>query len=244
MRVSFFMAFAGAVIIAVPAIAADAVVDSSNVRANDQDPNALLSMRTEVDPGDPWYVRGDIGYQINTDSGSKCSCDVPFSDTKLRGSVDIGAGVGYVYNENARFDVTVDYSPNRTWTGMYQTDPVTSKMSSLTGLVNAYYDIGKFSGFTPYVGAGIGVAYLRTGDHITASSGVMSTGGSKVNFAWAVAAGVAYDITDQLKLDAGYRLVSLGDAQGGWDTESPPTRPLYRNLFEHQFRLGLRYQFN
>mgnify|MGYP000706345498 CR=1 FL=1 len=42
------------------------------------------------------------------------------------------------------------------------------KASAWNGTVNGYVDLGTFSGFTPYVGAGLGVLYTRTNFRMTA----------------------------------------------------------------------------
>ena len=42
---------------------------------------------------------------------------------------------------------------------------------TLTVLVNGYVDFGTWYGFTPYLGAGVGISYLRTGDYTVASLG-------------------------------------------------------------------------
>lgn len=102
-------------------------------------------------------------------------------------------------------------------------------------MLNAYYDIDTGTKFTPYVGAGIGMARLKA--KIADSDGV-SFSKNKTSFAWQIGAGVSYAMTDNLSLDAGYRYVDSGDVTIKNEDE--------KYKFEsnsHEFLLGLRYSF-
>ena len=65
-------------------------------------------------------------------------------------------------------------------------------------MLNAYYDIDTGTKFTPYVGAGIGMARLKAkiDDETDFSK-------SKTTFAWQVGAGISYAMTENVSLDAG-----------------------------------------
>ena len=61
----------------------------------------------------------------------------------------------------------------------------------------------------------------------------------KFGFAWALMAGVAYDLTTHAKLDRGYRYLNLGKVTGvssalGGPVSSPNTN-------SHEVRVGIRY---
>jgi opacity protein-like surface antigen len=61
----------------------------------------------------------------------------------------------------------------------------------------------------------------------------------KFGFAWALMAGVAYDLTTHAKLDRGYRYLNLGKVTGvssalGGPVSSPTTN-------SHEVRVGIRY---
>jgi opacity protein-like surface antigen len=91
-------------------------------------------------------------------------------------------------------------------------------------LLNGYFDLGNWSGITPYVGAGIGFANNDLSSYsskvscltVTCSSAfsqaaVAHEGGTKTNLAWALMAGAAVDIGKGLKLDLGYRYLRVGE---------------------------------
>jgi opacity protein-like surface antigen len=116
-------------------------------------------------------------------------------------------------------------------------------LSALTGLVNAYVEAGNFNGFTPYVGAGIGFSYLMTGDAASDSPGDYS-GADTWNFAWALMAGVGYDLTSQLALDLNYRYLNLGDAESLAPVGTPGPRTIeWNDIAAHEIRVGMRYTF-
>ncbi|MGX8716917.1 MAG: outer membrane protein, partial [bacterium] len=87
--------------------------------------------------------------------------------------------------------------------------------------------------WTPYVGAGIGLSYLK------ADFGEVDVlGGSKsvYNLAWQVMAGVAYDINENWTVEAGYRLFNTSKVKmaEGNKVKMP---------FASSLELGLRYNF-
>lgn len=127
-------------------------------------------------------------------------------------------------------------------------------------LVNAYVDLGSFGGLHPYVGAGVGAAILRmkynrhelrsdgmttydvnftdqfTGQSVRMTNELNGTK-SKTNFAYALMAGVGYDIADGLTLDVGYRYLNMGKVK-------VPGATTNAKLQEHEARVGLRYRID
>ena len=112
------------------------------------------------------------------------------------------------------------------------------KTQAQTLFVNAYFDIDTATPFTPYVGAGLGLAFLRSKGNWSDDSYGSKT---KTNFAWNLGAGVAYDFTQNVALDLGYRFAGLGKARTGTDIADDRARA--KNVYMHQFMLGLRFSF-
>ncbi len=127
------------------------------------------------------------------------------------------------------------------------------KLQIQTLFLNAYYDFHNSTAFTPYVGAGIGMAFLNTKGDIggwddTAGDGTSGSTGSRTvtNFAWNVGAGVGYDITENFTVDLGYRFAGLGEAQTKWikdDTGYNWAKAKAEAVYMHQVMLGLRVTF-
>lgn len=74
-------------------------------------------------------------------------------------------------------------------------------------LLNVYYDIQTNSPFIPY--AGIGLGYNQTKIYSLQESDDDAT------FAWKVAAGLAWKITENILIDAGYRFSDFGTFSQG-----------------------------
>lgn len=153
-----------------------------------------------------WYTRADTGYSWTSDS--------------VDGGAIVGAGVGYQFNDHIRADVTLGYrgwySASESTVYLGNTISGSADVNSTDGLVNAYYDIGHFGQFTPYVGAGAGFAYNKTDAATVNLNGapVGQIGGdSRTDFSWQVGAGTAFRFTDNLSLDVGYRYMDMGKAQ-------------------------------
>lgn len=97
-------------------------------------------------------------------------------------------------------------------------------------MANAYFDYLTCTPWTPYVGAGIGVSHLKA-DFGDASK-------SANNLAWQVMGGIAYDITSNWTLDAGYRYADLGRVRKNYG--EGVVKVVAR---DHEIMFGARYNF-
>ncbi len=199
-----------------------------------------------------WYIRGDIGYKMYSDPEvNYANGAVELGEEEFDNTWMVGLGVGYQFNRYLRADVTVDYEfeadfDSRTAcvgacgaTLGSTTDE--SNMTVWTFMLNGYVDLAHWNGFTPYVGAGIGVAYIDI-DELVETSGFGNPpipGGEQWNFAANAMAGVAFNITEYLLVDANYRYLWLGDVEG--DRDVGGNRLEYEDLAAHEIRVGLRY---
>ncbi len=203
-----------------------------------------------VEIGSGWYLRGDIGYSHLSDPDMKYRW-YNFSNTKGNGAFLIGGGFGYAWNEWFRTDLTIDWRGRWALKGLLPCGPCggysyeSVRLSAWTFLANAYFDFGNWNGFKPYIGAGVGAAYLTAGKHIGINPGFPNNyfnSQGKWNFAGALMAGASYDINENWKIDGSYRYLWLGDTYSGLDpTGNLFGRVEYNNLAAHEFRIGLRY---
>jgi len=207
-----------------------------------------------------WYLRGDLGIGASANKADLVNTPNPllgtnpgglayssaatstFNNTSLSASGMFDVGIGYQFNQWFRTDWTIEYRGGAHFQSLYTlndpTPPTTqyadfyrADLSSLVSLVNAYVDLGKWYGMTPYVGGGIGIArntlsgftdqgfgyYTPVGGSTTSlgSAGGYFSDGSKTNFAWALMAGIDFDVTQNLKLEIGYRYMDLGKITTG-----------------------------
>ena len=115
-------------------------------------------------------------------------------------------------------------------------------------MLNGYKDFGNFGGFTPYAGAGIGVAYNIVDDvYFTGNPDLPNRihGDRDIAFAWALMAGVGYQISDRAILDIGYRFIDMGKANSERSDTAFSVNPRVRidDLEAHEVKVGLRYHF-
>lgn len=200
-----------------------------------------------------WYIRGDIDYHwSNLDSIDYITYGPPpgtndFDFGDLKGGFSLGAGVGYKINDYLRTDLTADYWFKSDFNGqtsdLITTSTEESSMSALLLLANAYVDIGTWNGVTPYVGAGIGGAHVKSDTVHDPNTTETNPGSSNWRFAYALMAGASYCLTDKVILDAGYRFTHIeGGRMFEFDTTS--SGPGFdHGINTHEVRGGLRYQF-
>ena len=209
-----------------------------------------------VAPQGGWYLRGDIGFKIYRDPQASTTYNSigDFSNESLDNTALIGGGVGYYFNDWFRADMTVDYEfkagfDSHAPCGGCGAPPYsieTADIDAWSFMVNAYADLGTWYGFTPYVGAGIGTAYVTASNvrgHTALGVPVSYGDHSRWNLAWALMAGTSYEISPNMMIDAGYQFRSLGKAKSG-QISGTESRIEYDDLYAHELRVGLRYNFN
>ena len=108
-------------------------------------------------------------------------------------------------------------------------------------MLNAYYDINTCTKWTPYVGAGMGVAMLKFTEKDMEDGS--KTSDRTYNFAWQVGAGVAYDLTKNVALDAGYRYINSGSAVANKVIDTDWNGKTKYKSAAHEIYLGARYTF-
>ncbi len=88
-------------------------------------------------------------------------------------------------------------------------------LKSWVFLANAYVDLGTWDCLTPFVGAGVGGAYNHDADLIDIGIGttrrrLRPQHQQRGAPAWALYAGVAYNVTQNFKVDLAYRYLNYG----------------------------------
>ena len=153
--------------------------------------------------------------------------------------IDVGAG--YQFNPWFRVDGTFEYRGGAGLQSLYTlTDPASpsfggplqyadfyrANVSSFIGLLNGYANLGNWYGISPFVGGGVGVADnnvsgftdqgLGYADYTSLGpAGGDFSNGSKTSFAWALMAGLDFNVSPNLKLELGYRYLNYGSIGTG-----------------------------
>lgn len=114
-------------------------------------------------------------------------------------------------------------------------------------MANVYYDFDLGSDWTPYVGAGIGYARVKADNQVSYANETSSLSKSSGNFAWNLTAGITYDMTENLSIDASYRYMDYGKAKTSGNLEFGAQK--YRahsdsKVRSNELNLGIRYRLN
>jgi opacity protein-like surface antigen len=213
-----------------------------------------------------WYLRGDIGM---TNQQVKKLDNVLFPttpnlvihDKNFEAGMLFGIGAGYKWNNWLRFDVTGEYRGETgfhgfdTWNdGNPRFNNYTAKKSEWLVLANAYIDLGTWWCITPFVGAGVGWSYVTI--HSFRDAGVAYPGptptmayadaASKSNFAWALHAGLSYEVTKSFTVELAYRYTNLGNGASGdiiaFDGTNTVNNPMhFKDITSHDVKFGVRW---
>jgi opacity protein-like surface antigen len=205
--------------------------------------------------------------------------------------LNYGVGIGYHWSKNFRTDVTFDRRNTDFYTGRgnYQYSYTTTtpapasvvtattvrgtvsddtQVKSGTLLLNGYYDVGSYGGFTPYIGAGMGFALLNIHRQSSVSAqsacstvptctatplvfGAPVTNAAEVTknelaFAAMMTAGVSYSLTQNTSIDVNYRYLFVNGQSamltvpGGYGN----SKVTLGDIGDHQLRAGLRWDIN
>jgi opacity protein-like surface antigen len=200
-----------------------------------------------------WYLRGYVGVGMN----GKANLDYGTVTTGVLQSNSngdttfVGAAVGYEWNNWLRFDVSGEYRGRSNVYALVTYPPsgidqYQGYLKSWVFLANAFVDLGTWNCFTPFVGAGIGGAYNTLSDF----SDVNPNGGfgfgrnpSEWHTAWALYAGVGYNISKTLKVDLTYRYLNYGSITDTVDCSVTCTHDTFNfgKLYSHDIMIGLRW---
>jgi opacity protein-like surface antigen len=207
-----------------------------------------------------WYIRADVGYARNDHPSVVEGSRYDLTGAAIDDQWSAGLGIGRYFGKNVRGDITWDYR--------FETDARGSNVAvglnfpgersfglrSNVVLANLYYDFDLRSRFTPYIGIGIGLAYNETTGGTVPDNcacgftDVSISGDSRWSVAGALMTGFSLAMRERLHLDAGYRYLYLGEAKTGAISGTTAAPALasdgdlqVRDIFAHEFRVGLRY---
>ena len=231
-----------------------------------------------------WYLRGDVGVgsqsfdtyqftQTNVATGGAWPASWRIDQKGIGDTAFVGVGVGYQFNSWLRADVTGEYRTAAKFKaiGSYTEfcpggrcfDVYDGSHQASVFLGNVYVDLGTWWCLTPFVGAGAGFAQntvsgLTDVGYITgpgtSALGLTSSDKTSWNFAWALHAGVAYNVSNNLKIELAYRYLNLGDVDtaevncggAGCNLVGGGPRAFYTltNMTSQDFKIGVRWMFN
>ena len=239
-------------------------------------PHPIAPVQVEEMTGG-WYLRGDIGVGAQgfksfdftqTNSAFVWPASWRIDQKEMGDAWFIGGGFGYQWNSWLRFDATAEYRAKTKFRaiGSYTEfcpggrcfDLYDGNHSAVVVLANAYIDLGTWMCLTPFIGGGVGFAshnvsaihdigFISNG---TTGFGYGQSDFTETKFAWALHAGVAYNVNNNFKMELAYRYLNMGNvntgvidcASGGCSTGAGP-RAFYtfREMESHDIKFGMRW---
>ena len=192
----------------------------------------LLSANAQA--GVSQYVSGKLSYDFNkvkVKAGGEGVDRVSHAKLNkvLVGSTHVAYGVraGYVRGE---VELNNSRDVKRNWVEDEDIKLDHFRLYKHSFMANAYFDYLTCTPWTPYVGAGLGVSYLKADfGHVAKSV---------YNLGWQVMGGVTYDINSNWTLDLGYRYADLGRVRKSY--EGTVAKVAAR---DHEILFGVRYEF-
>lgn len=164
-------------------------------------------------------------------------------DQNLGIGVSVGTDFAYYYDTPVRLELEYLYHTEGQFTKRNRYVPAGQefKVRAHSFLINGFYDFHTETQYTPYVGLGLGMAYLKTKYNGYVGNARHSASSNDWNFAWNLGAGVAYNVSDTLALDLGYRYMDLGKGKVGSYNYGGLRGDPKVDLTSHTISLGLRF---
>lgn len=205
-----------------------------------------------------WYLRGYVGVGMTNSNlqyqPAPANASFSLQHFSMSDANFIGGALGYEWNSWLRFDVSAEYrAKSRVYA--YVTNPPVGNfgdiyeghLKSWIFMANAFVDLGTWECFTPFVGFGIGMARNSLVDFFDTSQANTGYGfgrnPSTWSFAWALHAGVAYNVTKNFKVDLSYRYLNYGSITDTVDCAVGCAQDSFKfdKLTSHDIMLGLRW---
>ncbi len=193
------------------------------------------------------YLRVGIGFDLptetvfrdkvncaSTEPAALYGCGLGVDGAPLRSVGDFSTatgfevGIGGPVAPAVRMEALVEFRPRLGFSGLSnfrqleQRYPVSADLSALSGMVAAYADLPalglpSLGPFDPFVGAGIGVARIWTGETqmMFPRTTTHVPSGQRTGLAWMVTAGVATALNESTTLELAWRYSDLGTAETG-----------------------------
>lgn len=209
-------------------------------------PKIVFSRKTGDMSSAKWF--NDDGWSRGVLGGSDHDNSFGFglaigNDFSLYAGYPIRMEFEYVYHGEGKFGNGPSVIYNNTKT---QIASQSFKIKAHSFMVNGFYDIDLGAIATPYVGGGLGLAYLKSDysskSHVSGEESVhVKTSNNDWSFAWNLGAGVSFAINDLTALDVGYRYYDLGEAEPGSVNTSGYRGSPKIDMTSHELSVGLRF---
>jgi len=143
----------------------------------------------------------------------RCAHGTRHSSLGTKTGYGLGGAVGYAFGNGVRLEAEVPYRSNGAGALVAgsTSEPISGSVSSVALMFNALYDIAavRVGRFTPYVGAGVGVARVSADD--LGAQGVTLVRSGSNRFAYQAIVGVSGALTRAWSIHIDYRYFATDD---------------------------------
>lgn len=174
---------------------------------------ALLAsgLASAATPVDGWYTSVFGGYTYLPDNVSNYSFGVLRNYVSYGGGYNAGGRIGYQSNP-LRYEAEYTYLTANTRyfriNNLVQTGVTGNAFANLL-MANIYYDFPEMlPAIAPFLGIGIGYAYLQTSLNSTGPNGITLFKASDNSFAYQGTVGLTYNFAENYALNLAYRYVA------------------------------------
>jgi opacity protein-like surface antigen len=194
----------------------------------------VLLLSSTVFAAEGLYVSGNLGLSIirNSELNVSSGGTILTYDINDLGST-FSAAIGDD-NGNSRVELAFDYKSHdlSTWG---DTEVVSGDVTTLSMLVNGFYDIRSEVPVTPYIGGGIGFATINFENIMV--NGVSVSDTDDMVFVYQIGVGIGEAINESITLDVGYRFLAISDLD-------PQFKGIEADYRTHNIIIGLRVALN
>ncbi len=174
------------------------------------------------------YYSGNMGIVSAADSDISDGSDS--GELSFDDGFAITGAVGYTLGYAARVELEMGYRANdvdKITLDGYGSGSIDGDMTTISLMGNAYYDFASVGRFTPFIGAGIGLANIEAEFDLAGNE-------DDTVFAYQLAAGGSFAVSENLNIDLQYRY---------FGTENPDFDGLEAEYNTHNLIFGLRFNF-
>lgn len=174
------------------------------------------SVTSAAVPVNGWYTSVFGGYTYLPANVSRNRFDLFFSNPTYSNAFNVGGRIGF-QNNPIRYELEYTYIQGKTKN--FQADHVkqtgvSGNSTANMGMANIYYDFPDviLPTIYPFLGAGIGYAYVQTSLNSTGPFGATFFSENLSSFAYQATAGLTYNFSENFALNASYRYAATSSS--------------------------------
>lgn len=178
---------------------------------------ALLAtgLASAATPVDGWYTSVFGGYTYLPDNVNTTTFGVLRNDSSYNGGYNAGGRIGFQSNP-IRYEAEYTYLSGDTHffkVNHIRQIGISGNTSANLIMANIYYDCPEMlPAIAPYLGIGIGYAYIQTSLNSTGPDGATYFNASDNEFAYQATVGLTYNFAENYSANLGYRYAATASA--------------------------------